>query len=239
MNKLRVIIIDDEQNSRDFLKTVCKDYLPDVEVVAVAASLEEGVKSILSLRPDLLLLDINLSGRTGFEVLESLPDELSDMKTIFITAYPEHAIKAFKYNAYDYLLKPVKIQELRKAIDRLKKQKQQVKSSKKEQLVIPITDGYSFVQTDDIIRLEGQGNYTNIVLIDGTSLMVSKLLKYFEDRLDSQQFYRIHQSFLINLNHVHQFSRINGGRVKMIDGTWISIARSKKNQFIELIKKGL
>ena len=253
--QIRALIIDDESKSRKSLLQKVKDYRPEIEVVGEASNGDEGLVSITQHHPNLLFLDIEMPKMNGLQMLE----HLSDFKgaIIFTTAYNEYAIRAFKYSAFDYLLKPIDIEELKSTIERLvlklnasKKEEnphaadqlsllmEQLKSGPElpRKIAIHTQDAMHFFQLDEITRLEANSNYTYLHFVNGTKMLASKTLKEFEELLPSKQFFRVHHSSIINLKYVKKYLKSDGGYIEMTDGTIVDISRRKKDDFLEIVR---
>jgi two-component system LytT family response regulator len=245
---LRSIIVDDEFKSRESLKALIEKFCDNIQIAAVCQNGEEAIKAIEEHKPDVVFLDIQLQRETGFEILEKLSK--IDFEIIFTTAYSEFAIKAFKFSAIDYLLKPIDINELRTAIEKAQKrivgsisermaqlaQNLKGNSFKNSRLAIPATDGLVFINVDEILYCEASGNYTNIHMVDNRKFLVSRTLKEYEDLLEEQDFFRIHNSFLINLNSIKKYIRGEGGQVVMSNDKALDVSKMKKKGFLEKIK---
>jgi two-component system LytT family response regulator len=245
---LRSIIVDDEFKSRESLKALIEKFCDNIQVAAVCQNGDEAIKAIDEHKPDVVFLDIQLQRETGFEILEKL-DKI-DFEIIFTTAYSEFAIKAFKFSAIDYLLKPIDINELRAAIEKAQKrivgsisermaqlaQNLKGNSFRHARLAIPATDGLVFINVGEILYCEASGNYTNIYMDDSRKFVVSRTLKEYEDLLEEQDFFRIHNSFLINLNSIKKYIRGEGGQVVMSNDKTLDVSKMKKKGFLEKIK---
>lgn len=246
----RVLIIDDEEGARESLRNILNRYFQDLEVVGTAHSAESGIEAINKFTPDLVFLDIEMPFGTAFDLLSKF--DSIDFELIFVTAYDHYAIKAIKFSALDYLLKPVDIDDLREALDRFRKRKEQrvppgnkleallenLKSGERpKKIAIPDTDGLLFVTLDDIIRCESDGNYTSIMLKSGKRVLASKTLGDYEDLFKGEQFFRTHRSHLINLSHIVKYVKGEGGYVILSDGSQVEISRRKKTDFLELMSK--
>ncbi|PWB26415.1 LytR/AlgR family response regulator transcription factor [Flavobacterium sp. HTF] len=242
----KTIIIEDEHRIREALSIMLEMTAADkIQVIAYAESVEEAVKLIDRLKPDLVFMDIMLKDGTGFDVLEQIA--FNSFHLIFTTAYEQHAINAFKYSAIDYLLKPIDSEELKTAIDRIALlhervlEKQQLSELQlnliktPDRIILPTQEAMYVVKLDQIIRCETSGSYTTFFLTDGRKIMVSKPLKNYEDLLEPPAFFRIHQSHLINLNCIVSYSR--EGMVQMNDKSSVPISRGKKDQFFKLMKE--
>jgi two-component system LytT family response regulator len=245
---LRSIIVDDEFKSRESLKALIEKFCDNIQVAAVCQNGDEAIAAIHEHKPDVVFLDIQLQRETGFEILEKL-DKI-DFEIIFTTAYSEFAVKAFKFSAIDYLLKPIDINELRAAIEKAQKrivgsisermaqlaQNLKGNSFRHARLAIPATDGLVFINVGEILYCEASGNYTNIYMDDSRKFIVSRTLKEYEDLLEEQDFFRIHNSFLINLNSIKKYIRGEGGQVVMSNDKTLDVSKMKKKGFLEKIK---
>lgn len=245
--KLTAIIIDDEEKGRLSLKEKLKTYLPEVEVLAEAADAEEGARLIQQLEPGIIFLDIQMPRQSGFDMLNKIARH--NFHIIFTTAYSQYAIKAIKYAAFDYLLKPVDVEELTATISRLSTQKHpqtheqlailqqnlQAPDKLPGKLALPSLDGLHFYKIDDIVFLEADRSYTILHTLNKTGITVSKNLKEIEELLPSNQFFRAHHSYLINLHHIKRYIRGEGGQIEMTTGEYVDLARRKKEEFLQLI----
>jgi two-component system LytT family response regulator len=246
---IKTLIIEDEQKSRDVLMKIIEKTCPELKVVGNAGNVTEGVEMIKSLKPDLVFLDITMPDGSGFDLLEQVGDQKFDL--IFATASNSHAIRAFKYSACDYLLKPIDIEELRNAVLRVVKRKsetpdmgnlnfliQQLKRTDDnyQKITLPTGNAYEIINLKDIVRCEADGSYTYFYLTDKRKLMVSASLKHYEELLPEQDFIRVHHHNLINMNHVVRFLKEDGGYAVMSDGSKIEISRRKKDQFMDRLK---
>jgi len=247
---IRCILIDDEKNALEMMEWLLKTYCPDVEIVAMCNSSELGVEAIRQHRPDLVFLDIEMPKMNGFDMLEKF-DKLF-FEVVFCTAYDQFAIKAFKYSALNYLLKPVDPDDLKATISRINEKKsapsreqfelllqnmKQREKSTPQRIALTTGDGLIFVPTADIIYCEAESNYTNVVLTGGKKILVSKVLKEIDEVLSGPDFYRVHSSFLININRIKKLVRGDGGYIVMDNDATVSISRSKRQEFMELFEK--
>lgn len=246
MNPKRAIIIDDEEHSVETLRWKLEQYCPEVAIIATFTSPVEGLDFLKNNAFDLLFLDIEMPFLNGFDILEELGEVSSDV--IFTTAYDDFGIKAIKYSALDYLLKPVQNQELRKAVDRhLKKSNHQVSQPQVDALIenvkqvehgkiariaLPTLESIEFVEPDDIISVMSDSNYVTVHLVDGRQKVLSKTLKEFEELLGPYNFYRTHQSHLVNLNYVKEYIRSDGGYLVLKNKMTIPVARSRKEDLL-------
>jgi two-component system, LytTR family, response regulator len=245
---LKTIIIDDEKNTREVLGKLLQDYCPDVKVEAMVSSLEEGRQEILKHRPDLVFLDIEFPNESGFSLLEQ--EEMVDFHVIFISGHEEYAIKALRADAVDYLLKPFNPKEMEIAVQkvldkRLKSEKfkhaeilvQNWKSAQDRQIALSSTEGFLFVKIQDIIYCKGDGAYTYFYIKGSERVTVSKNLKEFEVLLQDCGFFRIHKSYLINLNEMKRYIRGEGGYVVMSNGDSVDVSKRRKEAFMSNLSK--
>jgi two-component system LytT family response regulator len=247
---IRCVLIDDESNSLEMMEWLLKTYCPQVVIEAMCNSAEKGIEAINHYKPDLVFLDIEMPKMNGFDLLEQF-DKLT-FDVVFCTAYDQFAIKAFRYSALNYLLKPVDPDDLKKTIERIEEKKaiptreqldllmQSVHQANKQtigRIALTTNDGMIFVSTADILYCAAESNYTAISLAGGKKVLVSKVLKDIDEALNGPDFYRIHNSYLVNINHIKKFVRGEGGYVIMDDGTSIGISRSRRQEFMELFSK--
>jgi two-component system LytT family response regulator len=246
--KLRSVIIDDELNSRELLAQMLENYSHEVEIVGTGKDVPTGIEIIRKTNPDLVYLDIEMPGGGGFEILNAF-DNIS-FHVIFVSGYDHYAIKAFRYSALDYLLKPVDLDELREATARAHERKyssgasisllrDQLNRSNEEleQIVISDNNKHVIVNLKNIMYLEAHGNYISFHMTDNNRYTVIKSLNHYEEILPSQRFFRIHKSYLINLYAVQSYESGRGGQVVLKDGTKVSIALRRKPMFIKSIKR--
>lgn len=236
----RAIIIDDIENARISLKADLLDYCPDVEVVGEAEGVVSGVKAIKELNPDVVFLDIQMNDGTGFDLLEILPEV--NFKLIFTTASNEFAIKAFKFSAVDYLMKPIDPIELREAVSKasfdfnfgVETLKHNLNNGI-ERIALNSQDKIIVIKVLDIVRLESSGSYTLFYTKQGEQILVTKTLKEYDALLSDQGFIRVHQSHLINLDAVKEFVKNDGGYIKMLDGSDIPVSSRKKSLVLKTL----
>jgi len=244
---LTAIIIDDEARGRLALREKLAAYCPQIKLLAEA---EDGQSALLLIRhhqPELIFLDIEMPRMNGFEMLNELQDK--NFSLIFTTAYDQYAIKAIRYAAFDYLLKPVDIQELQTAVNKIEQQKnsqtrqqlqvlqQNMKHPRKlmNRLAVPTLEGLFFYDIHEIVYLEANSNYTTIILNDKTRITASKTLKDLEELLPEHLFFRTHHSFLINLEFIKRYIKGDGGQVEMQNGAIIDVSRRNKEEFLKVI----
>lgn len=244
---LTAIIIDDELKGRVALRQKLQDYCPEVNLTGEAADGIEGLKLIEKHQPQIVFLDIEMPRMNGFEMLHQVKN--NNFHLIFTTAYDQYAIKAFKYAAFDYLLKPVDIEELRGAIQRAHRDQKEQTGQKLEileqhisvrhpfnKIAIPTLEGLLFFDVSNIIHLEAQSNYTAIYFHQHPKLIASKTLKEFEEILPDDLFFRPHHSHLINLNYIKRYIKGDGGQIEMQNGNYVDVARRKKEEFLKAIR---
>ncbi len=243
LNMIRCIIVDDEIQARNVLRASLADVCPDVRIIAEASTVEDAVAYIDDYRPDVVLLDIELGDGSGFDVIERI--KWKEFKVVFVTAYNQYAINAFRVNATDYLLKPVNILHLKDAIERVLKQPVEKQVGQIQQLLremnnqlgrisFSTSDGYSVYDIKEIIRCESDNNYCRIFFVNGTSLYVSKTLKDIEEQLSNCGFERIHQSHLISIRHLKRYINKDGGYILMADGSQVPVSQRKRANIARL-----
>jgi two-component system, LytTR family, response regulator len=245
---MRAIIIDDEEHCITTLRWTLDQYCKDVNVIGTANNGQQGIELINAHKPDLIFLDIEMPMLNGIEMLQQI--EVIDFEVIFTTAYDHYAVRAIKLNALDYLLKPIDKDELIEALEKIKTK--QLKLSKLQvnalqevhktkvpnKIALSTSLGLQFVNLDNLVRIEGEGNYCNFILNDKKKILLSKKLKDAEDILkDNPNFFRAHKSHIINLKFVDKYTRGEGGEIVMEDGTIIALSRNKKDEFLELFAK--
>jgi two-component system LytT family response regulator len=247
---IKAVIIDDEKDSIDTLKWKLENYCPDVSVISSFEKPADGVNYLKKNPVDLLFLDIEMPMLTGFDVLEELGRDIS-FDIIFITAYDNFGIQAVKFSALDYLLKPVQNKELKEAIDKhLKKTQQKIPSEqidlllnnvqaerkgKRGRIALASKESIEFVDPNDIVVCEANSNYTNVYLVEGRKRVISKTLKDFEEMLIQFDFFRPHNSHLINLSRVKEFIRGDGGYLVMENKMKIPVSKNKKEELMQLL----
>ena len=246
---IKTIIIDDEINARIVIAELLENYCKNISLIGQADSVESGLKVIRELKPELVFLDIKLTDGTGFDLLRQL--ENIDFKIIFITAYEEYAITAFKFSALDYLLKPIDVNELIKSINKAEELIQQDNislkldtffsnidsiSKKTRKIILKTTNNIYLVNINEIIRCESDRNYTHFYFLDKEKIVVSKTLKEYEALLNEYDFFRVHHSHLINLQCVEKLEKNNNNVVIMKDKSKVPVSIRKKEELMKLIK---
>jgi two-component system LytT family response regulator len=224
---LKVGIIEDEFLARETLRVFLEKHCEQVTVVFMATELESGVREIKEQRPDAIFLDIEMPGHSGMDILK-LMGETPPPAIVFTTAYAEHAVEAFGLEAVDYLLKPIDLRKLRRAVDRVRERMEKTVAPKDARLAIPTSNGTLRVEMAHIIRLKAEGSYCEIHTTDRGRIMVSRKLKDVEEGLDPRMFLRIHRSHVVNLAHVAELIRSTQTLVRMADGTELPVARDRK-----------
>ena len=249
MDSIKTVIIDDESKARETIGNMLASFCPEVEVIATAGSVKEGREILTNHQPDLLLLDIKMGDGTGFDLLRKLPRV--DFLVIFITAFEEFAIRAIKFSALDYILKPLDPDELANAVQKAKLaiEKEQMKTrlealyenldliqQKDKKIVLKTTGSVHIVMLKDIVRCESRKNYTYFYTTDREEIKVSKTLKEFDELLESFDFYRVHQSHLVNIAHVKRYEKKEGGYLVMDDNEKVPVSFRKKEDLMKLFK---
>jgi two-component system LytT family response regulator len=246
---LKAFIIDDELQSCNFLHKMLLEYFPEVIVSGDASNIEKGLQGIREYQPDIVFLDIQMKGETGFDLLNKL-DKI-DFSLIFTTAYDQYAIKAFRFNAIDYLLKPVMTNELIDAVNKVKQRTHSPTASKEQvdqlyrdiknpdkipdKIAVPTNEGFIVIPINEIIYCHANSNYTEFYLTDKKSVLSSYTLKQYDEILTPQSFFRAHRSYLINLAHVKIYRKGEGGEIVMSNGHEIELSRKHKSEFLHLL----
>lgn len=247
---MKALIIDDEEKARKLLKILLEENCPKITSIDAVSNLQEGVKTIHQLNPDIVFLDIEMPGYSGIQLLDFFTPEQITFQVIFTTAYSEYAVKAFELNAVDYLLKPLRDEQVaaavEKAIDelgkaqineRLAELKNTLGANKVRKIGLPVSNGVLFVKFDDIILMEAERMYTKVYTTSDDEILVSKPLKFFVDLLsDATEFYKPHRSFLINLKFLKRYVTSDGGYIVMENEKSVSISKEKKEEFLELMQ---
>lgn len=245
---LTAIIIDDETSSRNALRQKLHNHCQEVTIIAECENGEDGIENIEQKKPDIVFLDVEMPRMNGFTMLQQLKNK--NFEVIFITAYDHYAIKAIKFSALDYLVKPVEVEDLKTAVEKATQKRKQpfgnnrvelllqnLLDEKKEHQRIAISsmEGLQFVVTDDIIYMEANSNYTIFFLTGNRKVTATKTLKDFEELLPASIFIRIHHSYLINKNGVEKYIKGDGGQVLMKNGVTLDVARRKKEEFMKAV----
>jgi two-component system, LytTR family, response regulator len=247
--KLATLIVDDEPDAVNFISSIIREYCPRLEIIGTASSANEGIKIILERQPELVFLDVEMPHGSGFDLLARFPEKTFDV--IFITAFNHYAIKAIKFSAVDYMLKPININEFIEAVEKVLHKRlstsnrntdysallENLRSPLPSKLAIPTSDGMEYLKTNEIIRIEADRSYSWFFLKDKRKILVSKNLKEYQELLSDQHFFRPHNSHLINLEHVKKYIRHEGGAIEMDDGCQVPLSKPRKEFFLAQMSK--
>jgi len=239
---MNALIIEDEPQAISALKQELSLHCPEVTILDTAQNVVDGISKVKQHQPDLIFLDIQLSDGLGFDILQEF--DRINFKIIFTTAYSQYAIKAIKFSALDYLLKPIDATELKKAVAKSTEQNQSKINKKIElflhnqnnnnkRIALQTSDGVFIHEVTTIIRCNSEGNYTHIHFTDGSKLLIAKTMKEFDELLSPYNFERIHHSHLINMNHLNSYINKDGGYVVMSDKKTLPVAQRKKSEFLK------
>lgn len=250
MQAQTAVIVDDEKHCQDALSGILQRNHPEIELVGIASSVEEGLELLGRTKPDILFLDIEIGHRTGFELLQALGPTRPHV--IFQTAHEGYAVKAIRFSALDYLLKPVDPDELTAALGKVKSATRNTQdpdlfrallhnlsgaANGPSKIALPVAEGLEMVDPRNILYCESDSNYTVVHQQDQKRLLITRTLKQFEDMLAEQGFVRVHHSFLINTRHVKKYIRGEGGEVIMNDGTNVAVSRRKKQELMDSLAR--
>jgi len=242
---MKALIVDDEQMSRQTLRKLLDLYCPKVEILGEAGSADEAFTLIQEKSPAVVFLDVEMPFGSGFDLLARFTE--IDFEIIFVTAFDQYALKAIKNSALDYLLKPINAEELIEAVRKLEAKERTISDNmnvktllqnlrqmdaSNNQIVVPTSDGFEFVEIDQVVRFEAEGRYTRIFLAGGNKILICKNLKEFEIMLEEHDFFRTHHSHLVNMQYVKSYSKSDGGFLKMKEGSTVPISRRKKDAFL-------
>lgn len=247
MEPITAILIDDERSCLQNLQGKIVEYCPELRIMAIVEKPAEAIQLISQYKPDVIFLDIEMPYMNGFRMLNELKDYKGEI--IFTTAYSNYTIEAIRFSAFDYLMKPVVIEDLQAAVQRLTRRlairtKDRLDvlrealtraHSHDDRIAVPTGDGLELIQIKEMVRIESSANYSRIFLHSGRSLLVTRLLKEFEEMLRPYRFYRVHNIHLINLDYVRKYVRGDGGKVIMDNGDELEVSRRRKDQFLRLI----
>jgi len=242
-DQIRSVIVEDESAAREALKNYLKRYCPRIEIIGEAQNGREAIPLLHALKPQLVFLDVEMPFGNAFDVLEGCQD--LHFETIFVTAFSEYSLRALNQSAAYYLLKPVSIEELILAVNKVQMHidrnevinrneiiVRNFREPENRQLILPTTEGFEVVKSENIIRLRGNGNFTDIHLADGSKRMVCRFLKHFDEML-THPFIRVHKSHIINTRYVHSYHKSAGGYVTFADGTEVPISPDRKEVFLK------
>lgn len=237
MKQLSCIIIDDEKHSRETTEMLLQASTHDVQIIGEASNGPSGIERILDMNPDFIILDINMPGMSGIEMLNHIPDYEGEV--IFLTAYDQYAIDAFKKGVIHYLLKPVDPEDLDEAIERVKTSLKKSKEKPKGQyLTLSTNEGWTVVRKSEIVRCESFKNYTTLTM-EASHLTISKTLKDVEAKLPIHTFFRVHKSHLINVAYIEKVQKTDGGQVVLKNGDRIPISKTKKKEFFDWVRDNM
>lgn len=248
---MKVIIVDDESSVRNSISAILNDKYPEIDIIALAGTVEDGFNAIQEHHPDLLFLDVEMPDGTGFDLLNKLPE--IDFKVIFITAHQEYALGAIKVSALDFVLKPFDAGDISEAVDKANRlintEEEQLKmktlqenlTNKKvlKRIVLHTAENLHIVEIQDIIRAEADSNYTRFILSDGNKIMVSRTIKEFDNLLSGSGMIRVHQSHLVNIHWVNRFVKRDGGYLLLKDKSKIPVSQNLRKQVIQAINDSL
>ena len=243
---LKAIIVEDELASRETLTNYLAKYCPDVEVLAEAESVQKGLIAIREHQPDIVFLDVEMPYGNAFDLLEQIEDITFD--TIFVTAYSHYAVKALNFSASYYILKPIDIDELIAAVEKVKENKARMSqafhtrilidnirtmNAQRQKVVLPVLDGFEVVEVRDVIRCQANGNFTDFFLANGGKKMICRTLKFYEEILSDLVFMRVHKSHLINLDYITGYKKGRGGQVMMQNGDVVDVSPNRKQDLLD------
>lgn len=247
--KIKSIIVDDEKHGRENLEGILKQYYHEVEIVGNADSVDAAVLLIQKHNPDLVFLDIEMPKANGFQLLERFKD--FRFEVIFVTAYDNYAIKAIRFSAADYILKPINLNDLQIAVSKvaeriLQKQENQrmkqlvynISQPQNPRIGLPSGDRIEFVEVHKIIRCQGEGNYSHIWFEGNKHLLVAKTLVEFEDLLQEYSFFRVHKTHLVNMKHVVAWLKTDGGILQLSNGDIVAVSRRRKDEVLKILNLG-
>jgi two-component system LytT family response regulator len=245
---MKAVIIDDEKDSREILANYLKKYCPDVTVCGYGESVATGIDAIKKHQPDVVFLDIEMPYGNGFDLLEKCPD--FTFETVFVTAFDNYAIQALNQSAAYYLLKPIDIDELLKAVQKIKTERNSdgytqhakillnnINGEAQQKIMLPTMEGFEIVPVTSILYCEAVDNFTRFIFENSPTLLICRTLKYFEDILRPHRFFRIHRSYLINPAYVIRYSKGKGGFVTMKNNQELEVSANKKKEFLELFER--
>ena len=247
---MRAVIIDDEKKARETIHSIIQLYCSDIIIIGEADSVKTGIELIKKEKPELIFLDINLNDGSGFDLLKSFTE--INFKTIFITAYEEYALKAFRFSALDYILKPINPDELIDAVEKAKSFQMKDNISVKfeafisnmenitkeiKKIVLKTSDSIHVINVNEIVRCEADSNYTSFMLANGKKILVSNTLKEYDEMFSSYNFFRAHQSHLVNINFISSYEKKEGGYLIMKDKSNVPVSIRKKESLLRLLEK--
>ena len=246
---LKTVIVDDEADAVNFIRTIIQEYCPKLVVTGTAHNANDGFQLITEHQPELVFLDVEMPHGSGFDLLSRFPKKMFDV--IFITAFNQYALKAIKFSAVDYILKPINISEFIEAVNKVIEKRshlfnqhvnyqallENLKSALPTKLAIPTAEGMEYLNTGEIVRIEADRSYCWFYMVYHKKHLVSRNLKEYQDLLTDRNFFRPHNSHLINLEFVKKYIRQEGGYIEMTDGSQIPISRIKRDLFLQKMGK--
>ncbi len=245
MEPLKAILVDDERDSREVLAAYLGKYCPEVSLKGMGASVAEGLELIKAIQPDVVFLDVEMPFGNGFDLLEQV--DAVDFETVFVTAFSHYAVKALNLSAAFYILKPIEIDELVQAVQKIVAQRQsaaptqltrvlienlQAANHQGQKVVLPLLDGFEVVAVPDVVRIEANDNFSDFYLTDGTHRMICRTLKHYEETLATCGFLRVHKSHIVNLQHVKRYKKGKGGQLHMVDGAVVEVSPARKKDLL-------
>jgi len=245
---VRTVMIDDDQLARKILYRIINQNFEELEIVGEASSVSEGLKLINETDPDLVFLDIEMPDGTGFDLIDQLTEV--DFRLVFVTSYNDYAITAFKYSAFDYILKPVLPENVKSTVTRilkssgvkpkieytnLRNQIERTEDPNDVTIALPEMNGFAIIKVKNILRCEGERNYTRVFYKDGTSVLISRTLLEFDQLLVPHGFFRIHRSHLVNLTCINRYVKTDGGMVEMTDKSQLKVSPKFKDELLHLL----
>lgn len=243
--KLTAVIVEDEEASREILAGYLAKYCKDVVLLGMADSVNTGVELIQRTKPDIVFLDVEMPFGNAFDLLEQI-DEIK-FETVFVTAYSNYAVKALNFSASYYILKPVDIDELIAAVEKIRQNIEKkdhsmhsrvlidnIKNANKQlhKIVLPLLDGFQVIQVKDIVRCQANDNFTNFHFTNNTRMVICRTLKFYDELLSDFDFIRVHKSHLVNLNHIIRYKKGKGGQLIMSDDSYVDVSPSRKNELL-------
>jgi two-component system, LytTR family, response regulator len=241
---MKTIIIDDEHLCTNLIKNYLEASFPEFEILAICNNPLEGLKCINEMKPELVFLDIDMPKLNGFQLLDKVKQ--INFNLVFATAYNEYALKAFKYSAIDYLLKPISKIDFNETVERIISRKAPVdiaqtnylhdiqSNGELNKIAISNQEGVVFLNIDEIVTCESNGNYTTIIMQNGEKILASKILKEFDEMLKTRNFIRVHQSYLVNVKYIKKYLSQDGGELLLTTGSFIPVSRFKKSELLAL-----
>ena len=250
--KLKSIIVEDEEASRETLANYLTKYCPEVSILAKTASVKEGLAAIKKHQPDIVFLDVEMPYGNGFDLLEEAGE--INFATVFVTAFSNYAIKALNMSASYYILKPIDIDELVAAVEKIQEEKEndsQAFNTKilvenlhtanisEQKIVLPLLNGFEVIRIKDVIRIQANDNFSDFHLLDGGKKVICRTLKHYENLLSEYGFLRVHKSHLVNLNYVERYIKGKGGQLIMTDKSEVEVSHNKKKELMEWFSMGI